>query len=362
MVNESGQSGRYEEAAGHADWCRVRQYEELERWVGLERQHANAHRRQAFAPDFSSAETYAASLTPYRRSLRRMLGRPLADLPNERTPPVAECEWVARDDLADIYRLTVHADERLSLYALLFMPQGERPLPLVLVQHGGSGTPELCAGFYGPSNYHDMVRRFLRRGAAVFAPQLHLWTAERGPDNKRPLFDNRLKQLGGSIAAIELYKLMRGLDYVQHRDDIDGDRIAMAGLSYGGFYTLFAAALDERIKAVYSSCFFNNRFVYDRSDWIWFDSGRLFLDAEVCGLICPRPLYLEAGDEDELFDPRHAADEYGQIRACYDRLLLAERLRYQVFRGKHEFDKNDDGVDFVCRSLGLRHLGPPQST
>ena len=77
------------------------------------------------------------------------------------------------------------------------------------------------------------------------------------------------------------------------REDIDGDRIGMIGLSYGGFYTLFAAALDVRIGAAVSSCFFNNRKMYDFVDWVWFNAANQFMDAEVGALVCPRPLYVE---------------------------------------------------------------------
>ena len=34
----------------------------------------------------------------------------------------------------------------------------------------------------------------------------------------------------------------------------------MVGISYGAYFSLMTAACDTRIKAVYSSCFFNDRF------------------------------------------------------------------------------------------------------
>ncbi|MDF2724914.1 MAG: hypothetical protein K0Q59_4589 [Paenibacillus sp.] len=239
------------------------------------------------------------------------------------------------------------------MYGLFFVPHGDGPFPLVIGQHGGSGTPELCAGFYGPSNYNDMITRLLRHRCVVFAPQLHLWTTQQGPENKRNLLDNRLKQLGSSITAVELFRLRRSLDYLQTRPEVDASRIGMAGLSYGGFYTLFMAAADTRIRAALSSCFFNDRYVYDRVDWTWRNSAGMFLDAEVAGLICPRPLYIEVGLQDELFEAVHAKAEALKVIDRYARLNISERFRYREFQGKHEFDKSDEGIEFLMKHLSL---------
>ncbi|SDD47883.1 Alpha/beta hydrolase family protein [Paenibacillus sp. UNCCL117] len=341
----------YREPEGAGNAYRVQQYGELQAWVERERADANRYRQGRFRPSFASAEAYAQSAAEYRRQLCELLGRPLSGLSGARTPSEAKIEDAAGHRLGGMFRLTVQAADGLSLYGLLFLPDRAGPFPLVLVQHGGSGTPELCAGLYGPSNYNGIIRRFVQRGCAVFAPQLHLWAPGQGPEKDRKTFDTRLKQLGSSIAAVEIFKLMRGLDYLQTREDIDCGRIGMAGLSYGGFYTLFTAALDERIKAAYSSCFFNNRFVYDWSDWTWFDSGRRFLDAEIAGLVCPRPLYIELGLEDELFDVSHARVEAERVRSFYERLGLSGRLRYKEFQGGHEFAPDDAGVEFICEAL-----------
>lgn len=353
MGDEKIVDGLYREPADAANGRRARQYEQLEQYIRAARERADERRRFFCRPDLSSVSAFERSAAPYRDAFVRMLGRPLSEYREGEAIPEAEVEFVAEDGISRIYRLEIGVGEGLSLYGVLLLPLGcgEGPCPLAIVQHGGQGTPELCAGFHRESNYNDMPRRILRRGFAVFLPQLHLWSGEYGPERNRQPFDNRLKQLGGSIAAVELYKLRRALDYLAARPDIDGGRIAMAGLSYGGFYTLFAAAVDLRLRAAYTSCFFNNRFVYDWSDWTWFNSGNTFLDAEVAGLVCPRPLYIEVGSDDELFEAKYAVAEYDKVKRLYEGLGLADRLRFKMFQGKHEFDAADDGIDFLCRAL-----------
>lgn len=128
----------------------------------------------------------------------------------------------------------------------------------------------------------------------------------------------------------------------------------MIGLSYGGFYSLFSAALDRRIRAAVSSCFFNDRKTYDVPDWSWFGSANRFLDAEVGSLVCPRPLYIEVGKKDELFDVRRARPEAKKLAGVYRSLGLAEQFRYKEHDGGHELDRADDGIDFLCRHLQVK--------
>jgi hypothetical protein len=127
----------------------------------------------------------------------------------------------------------------------------------------------------------------------------------------------------------------------------------MIGLSYGGFHTLFTAAAEPRIGVALSSCFFNDRRRYGRRDWGFFNAANTFFDAEVAGLICPRALYVEVAQNDELFDVASARPEAVKVRALYDALGIRDRFVYHEHQGKHEFDPANTGIEFVCRHLGL---------
>ncbi|MDI4647777.1 alpha/beta hydrolase family protein [Cohnella hashimotonis] len=341
-----------EEDAGNS--YRQRQHDELEDLIlGLRRQ-SREKRRAYFSPDFTDIGSYARSIERYRQDFAGMLGMPLSaqEPVSAETETAAEYIPVAEDELGEIFRVILPVREGLNTYGLFFRPSGEGPFPLVISQHGGQGTPELTAGFFGSDNYNDMTRRILRRGAAVFAPQLLLWEAERfGPKHDRRKMDIQLKQLGGSITAVEVYKLQRSLDRLLRRPDIDENRVGMVGLSYGGFYTLFAAAADTRIRVVVSSCFVNDRYAYDWSDWTWFNAGNTFLDAEICGLICPRPLYVEAGIRDELFAVGGFRKTSESARTYFERLGLEDRFEAAVFDGAHEFNPGDQPINFLFKHL-----------
>jgi dipeptidyl aminopeptidase/acylaminoacyl peptidase len=311
-----------------------------------EGEKADQERQDFFQPDLSSPAAYQISIGAYREQFKAMLGWPLTQERSEHVP-VAREAFVSEDSLGRISRLWIETLPGLEMYGMLFVPRGGSPRPLVISQHGGGGSPELCSGLYGPSNYNDMTRRVLEKGAVVFAPQLLLWSDTHGPSFNRHEMDSRLKQLGGSITALEIYQLQRCLDYLVTRPEIIPGQVGMLGLSYGGFYTLFTAAIETRIRAALSSCFFNDRKKYAWPDWSWFGSARRFLDAEVAALVCPRALWVEVGDRDELFTVETARLDAQRVQALYDAIGLADQFCYKEFEGGHELDPAGEAIEFL---------------
>lgn len=60
--------------------------------------------------------------------------------------------------------------------------------------------------------------------------------------------EHQLKLLGGSFASLETLMVMRSIDALCHKPQLDSSRVGMLGLSYGGLYTLLVAAADPRIR------------------------------------------------------------------------------------------------------------------
>ncbi len=339
----------YSESPAAGNVHRERVLEQIDELLAARRKSVDAERRAAFGPDLSSPVAYERSLGPYRDRLAGLLGWPLCgELPTKTT---MRKKLVAEDDLGKIFRVWIEILPPLETYGLLFIPKGHTPFPLVISQHGGAGTPELCSGLFHSANYNDMSRRMVRRGYAVFAPQLPMWREDFGPAVDQLLLDRRLKQLGGSVAALNVYQIRGCLDVLSTLDEIDETRIGMMGLSWGGFYTLVTTALDTRIKVALTSCFFNDRYTYDLPPAVWLGSARSFLDPEIAALVCPRPLYVEVGNNDEHFSVETARPEAERVAAVYDALGVGDRFRYHEHEGAHEFDKADAGVYFLAGRL-----------
>jgi len=340
----------YSESPEAANHYREEILAQVEALIKSKSEESDTQRERFFCPDFSSEQAYKADVQRYREKFREMLGWPLP-LRAPKEIPSAREKFVAEDHLGKIYRIWIETLPGLETYGLLFLPKEKGPHPLVISQHGGGGTPELCSGFFGSANYNDMSRRVLCRGFAVFAPQLSMWRDDFGPTANRIQLDIHLKQVGGSIAALDIWQLQRSLDFLTAREDIDEKRVGMIGLSWGGFYTLITVAAETRIQVAVASCFFNNRHMYSLSPAVWFSSGNTFLDAEIAGMVCPRPLCIEVGKQDDLFDVSYARPEAQKVAKFYEKLGIPERFFYNEHAGGHELDKSDDGIQFLCRHL-----------
>lgn len=269
----------------------------------------------------------------YREDFKAMLGWPLTEK-TAYVVPKAKIEELTEDKVCSIYRVSVEVMEGLSMTGLLFR-KDEKRRPLVIVQHGGLGTPELVGNLYGDTgNYNHMIERVLSYDVNVFAPQLLIWDPSYQVEFDRVAIDAQLKRIGSSITALEINGLMRIVDYFETQDYVSN--FGMVGLSYGGFYTLFMAAVDTRIKSAVSCSFFNNRKNYAWSDWTWFRSAETFSDAEIACLVYPRKLCIEVGTGDELFDIDSAREEIYRLRdiSC---TVNDGWLQVVEFEGTHEF-------------------------
>ena len=291
-----------------------------------------------------------------RNVLKSLLGIDLLDAPSSLPPLLTKA---GETDLAAVYRLTVYINDEIPFYALLHLPKSAKaPLPLIIAQHGGGGTPELCSDLYGKNNYNGMVRRCLSRGAAVLAPQLLLWsTAESETQRCHPIpynrtkIDSQLRRFGSSITGLEVCGIHRCLDYICELPDIDEERIGMIGLSYGGYFTLHTMALDQRIKAGYSAGAFNSRDAHCLCDWCYSGAAYHMQDAEVAALCAPRKLYLQVGMDDNVFDYRNAIAEADQAKAYYRQLNAEENICFDVWSGGHTLSDHDHGFDFLFTAL-----------
>ena len=311
------------------------------RLIDHRQQQGEAIRAQNVSRIFSDPE-------PYRKRFCEMLGWPLTE-PRDATLPAVESEWLAQEDGFDVYRLRFEILPGLKMSGLLYRVIGEGKRPLVLVQHGGHGTPEFIGHLYGDDgNYNGMLPRVKKHGVHVFAPQLLLWHDDYGVPFDRPAIDTKLKRVGSSITAIEIHGLQRILDYFEAQDFVSC--FGMVGLSYGGFYTLFTAAIDTRIRSAVSCSFFNDRDKVPSFDWSWWQAASLFNDPEIACLVYPRRLCLEIGDHDELFVCEHGERSFEKLKEfCRD--VGTDWVELIVFDGCHEFCKDDRPIERLIADL-----------
>jgi hypothetical protein len=309
---------------------------------------ASASKRPVFDNlDFSSIASYTKSVEPYRRRLSKSIGFP---------PPFFDAyskervrmTHIAEDKLAVYYKLDIPTLPGFLATGFYIRPKKaslSKPLQLIIAASGRDGPPISTKDNLVPilaRSDRNIAYCAINKGYAVWLPTF-VHYGPGGLDDRWKLAMSALES-GTSLPAIEIAGIIKAIDFFSQRSDIEVNSIAMMGHSYGGFYTLFTAVLDSRIKTAVVSAYFNSRSdVLDKwsvpefSDWRFPDSLSLWQDTEVVALVAPRPLMIEAGIYDQLFDINGVRRAIPGAKLIYQRLGVSNHFSYQEMHARHDF-------------------------
>jgi len=213
----------------------------------------------------------------------------------------------------------------------LAVPKGKGPFPAMLCLHGHGGKAEEV--FDPKSIYHGFADRFARGGYVVLAPSF--------PHHK--------------FAAMTLWDLMRCVDILAERPEVDAKRLGVAGLSMGGEWTMWIAACDERLKAAVVSgwmCTTEGVFsVPNCACWCLPGFVELMDVCEVHLLIAPRPLLFESAEQDGCFPIRYTKEGFARVRAGYKVFGAEDAVAHDTWPAGHEWH-GAVAYPFVDRALG----------
>jgi dienelactone hydrolase len=149
--------------------------------------------------------------------------------------------------------------------------------------------------------------------------------------------------LGQTMIGWRVWDVMRTIDYLATRPEADVSRIATMGVSGGGTTSLFAAALDERIKVGVVSAYFNTfrDSIVSLSHCMCNYIPRMLEYVEMydlAGLVAPRFLFVESGDEDRIYPIDGSRTAHAKAQQIYQVFGVPERLGYDVWEGGHGFN------------------------
>jgi len=318
----------------------------------------------ASAPYAFRART-AAEAARWQRRTRAALAEALGF---QDAPPVPlrprRIEQVDKGDYVRqkwLLRTTAHSV--MPVYLLLPKAAKVRP-PVVLALHGhGYGVKDIVGLWEDgserdvPDGYHkDFAVALCRRGFAVAAPEIACF-GERQTDFS--YLDATLGQpvptschhaatlafhLGLSVLGLRVWEARRLVDWLATRRDLDASRLGAMGISGGGMYTLYSAAVDTRIRAAVISGYFctyrDSILAMHHCPCNYVPGAARFGEmADVLGLVAPRAVLVEAGTRDPIFPLAAVRKGLARARAIYrafDPAAGAGNVRLDCFEGRHQ--------------------------
>ncbi|MCX7603807.1 MAG: alpha/beta hydrolase family protein, partial [Bryobacteraceae bacterium] len=345
--------GRYDpELFDSLAWTR-RRYEEMPRQLAFRARN----RREALA---------------WQRRLRAKLVELLGGFP-ARTPLRPQVLEVKEFPAFTRESVIFESRPGLGVFGYFFVPKN-RPHPrpaLICVPGHGRGADDI-AGIdekgqdrteKGPYQY-DFAVQAAERGFAAFAIEPLGFGCRRDPASRRRGLGQSSCQpaagaallFGETMTGWRVWDVIRTVDYLETRSEVDSRRIGLMGISGGGTITTFGAALEPRIAAALVSGYLNtfrdsilsishcmDNYVPGILHWCEMH--------DVAGLIAPRPLFCESGEKDDIFPVEAFRRSFSEVQKIYRIFGAEENLGSEIFPKGHEF----------CGRLGFpfleKHLG-----
>ena len=246
----------------------------------------------------------------------------------------------------------------LTVLAYLLTPKSAGPHPVMICVPGhGRGVDDIVgvdekgrdrtnkAGYQ-----HDFAIQAVERGLAAVAIEPIAFGCRRDATAKKKGLGNSACQptagaallLGETMVAWRVRDVMRTIDWIGTRKELNASRLGCMGISGGGTVTLFSSAMDDRIKVAYVSGYLNTFLdsVFSLSHCIDNYVPGILQWAEmydVAGLIAPRPLFVESGDKDNIFPVQASRASFERVKKVYEVFGAPDLAAQEIFDGEHSF-------------------------
>jgi dienelactone hydrolase len=260
----------------------------------------------------------------------------------------------------------------VSLLAYVLVPVGTTaPAPTMICVPGhGRGVDDIVgideqgrdrtdkAGYQ-----HDFAIQVVEAGMAAVAIEPMGFGCRRDARNARAGLSRKACDpvagtamlIGQTMLGWRVWDVMRTIDYIATRPELDASRIGCMGISGGGTVTLFSTALEPRLKTAMVSGYLNTfrdsigSIVHCTDNYVpgilnWAEMQ------DVAGLIAPRPLFVESGEKDDIFPIAASVASFTRVREIYSVFGAADRIEQEVFPEAHSF-YGRRGIPFLARQL-----------
>ena len=260
----------------------------------------------------------------------------------------------------------------LAVLAYLLTPANTKPpyRTLVCVPGHGRGVDDIVGiDDQGQDRttkdgyQHDFAVQVVEHGLAAVAIEPMAFGCRRGTQARKEGLSHTSCQpvagaallLGQTMIGWRVFDVMRTIDWIETRKELDASRVGCMGISGGGTCTAFSAALEPRIKAAMISGYLNTfrDSIFSLSHCIDNYVPGILNWAEmydVAGLIAPRPLFAEAGAKDDIFPVDASRESFARVTKVYETLDAPDHFQTEIFEGTHSFH-GVKGLPFLAEHL-----------
>ncbi|MCX7700985.1 MAG: alpha/beta hydrolase family protein [Gemmataceae bacterium] len=259
-----------------------------------------------------------------------------------------------------IERLIFQSQPDVWVTAHLYVPEGAKRSPAVLVVHGhwamARRDPVVQARCLG----------LVKLGFVVLAIDA-FGSGERHAQPARGTYHGALDgaalwPTGRTLLGLQVYDNRRAVDYLLTRPEVDPARIGITGASGGGNQSMYAGALDDRIACVVPVCSVGQYQAYLQAACCVCEVLPRALtfteEGDVLALVAPRALMVINASRDAFqFSPGEAEKSVARARHVYDLLLQRERIRHVVFDSGHDYNKPMREAMYGWMSRWLKDVG-----
>ena len=317
------------------------------------------------AQKIATPQAWQARCEVTKNLLQVFLGEP----PKTKPPLAAKIIEETTQETHVLHKLVYQTEPGEFVPSYLLVPKNlRRKTPVVICPHQttqeGKREP---AGLAGNPQLHTALH-LVQRGFVTFTYDALCFGERHDPASGHygdaiPFYRRHPRW---SLLGKMVWDLSRAIDYLETLDIIDSTRIGSVGHSHGGITTIFAMALEPRIRAGASNCGFDT-FRIDGNTWRWshatalipklgfyvssrylnMDQYRAVPDSEVIetpfdmhevlSLIAPRPLLISTSDEDFVFPNAgwSARQSLKRLEPVYALLDASQQLGSYFFKGGH---------------------------
>jgi dienelactone hydrolase len=305
----------------------------------------------------------SGNLAAWQKEARAKLGELIGFGEIEKFACPLECEIeydrYAEDlDCREI-RIRLVTEENVTVPCHICIPKdAKKPLPVMISLQGHPTGMHISLGRPKYERDHitisggdrDFAKRAVKEGIIAVAMEQRCFgeCGEIGGTTNCKMTALRSIMLGRTIIGERVWDVMRLIDLLERdfSDLCDTDKVICLGNSGGGTATIYAAAMDERIKITVPSCavcrYGDSIAAMDHCACNYVPHIAKYFDmGELCQLVAPRSLIVVNGVADDIFPIAGAKACLEVAKIAFAAAGVPDRLHHVIGKEGHRFYADD---------------------